>query len=148
MQESSIFVPPLWFCALRKAQTSLHRCAGTTEPSPLAYVISTKTSCAGPYLLHYRKSGFDLRARLYTNKFAKNNCSTKINKNTQTTWFVRHAAQSQPTPYLRPLSVRQQNAVGMAFRLRADSDQILHSYRGDGIEPMILGWALNIVMLH
>ena len=42
---------------------------------------------------------------------------------TQTTWFVQHAAQSQPTPYLMPLSVRQQNAVGMAFRLRADSDQ-------------------------
>ena len=46
----------------------------------------------------------------------------------------------QPTPYLRPLSVRQQNAVGMAFRLRADSDQILHAYWGDGIEAMILGW--------
>ena len=58
----------------------------------------------------------------------------------QTTWIVRHAAQSQPTPHPRPLSVRQQNAVGMAFRLRADSDQIYHAYWRDGIEPMILGW--------
>ena len=40
------------------------------------------------------------------------------------------------------------NAVWMAFRLRADSDQILRAYCGDGIEPTILGpQALNIVMV-
>ena len=100
---------------------------------------------------------FNLHVRLYTNKFTKNNCSTitEKQKNRQTTLFVRHAAPAQPASYLRPLSVHQQNAVGMAFRLRADSDQIglLNASWGDGIEPTIFGMikqsqALNIVTLH
>ena len=66
----------------------------------------------------------------------------------QTTWFVRHAAQSQPTPYPRQISVRQQNAVGMAFRLRADSDQMLHAYWTHDIGMIKRSQALNIVTLH
>ena len=51
----------------------------TRELMSIAYVISKKISCAGPYLLSLSKIGdifvwFDLR--LYTNKCAKNNCST------------------------------------------------------------------------
>ena len=96
-------------------------------------------------MLHNRKSGtysFGLICvctRINVRKIIVPRSQKKINRNTQTTWFVRHAAQSQPTPYLRPLSVRQQNTVGMAFRLRADSDQILHAYLGDGNKPMLLG---------
>ena len=64
---------------------SLHRCVGSTEPLHLAYVISTKISCAGPYSFSFQcytiEIGdifvwFDLRVRLYTNKCAKNNFST------------------------------------------------------------------------
>ena len=61
----------------------------------------------------------------------------------------------QPQPGQHPTSghYRSTSKTPLAFRLQADSDQILHASSGDGIEPTIFGMikqsqALNIETLH
>ena len=39
----------LYFVCVNREVTRLHRCVGLSEPSLVAYVISTKISRAGPY---------------------------------------------------------------------------------------------------